>query len=158
MKSSINKRINYLKLITAKVNQTEAKTDFDIWFGRLNPSSPENAGRIQEVTPTDPYYQPFRKRPRGSPIPVCIVESTTATPSKNWMDKENAFVFKFADFSGQIYNTDSERLDYCKSVLRKHTSFSKENYYLEKVDYNNVDNNISNSEYTSCFAVFALDN
>ena len=157
MKYATKNRIKFLKIIIAGLTQEEVKIDFDAWFNNLDPSKPQNADKIKEVTPTDRYYQPFSKRPRGSPIPVCIVESTTAKPSKNWMYSENAFVFKFADFAGQIYNSKSERLDYCKYLLKKYTYFSSKHYYLEEISYDNIDHKIPNSQYSSCFAVFALE-
>jgi hypothetical protein len=153
MKKSIATRITYLKNITAEVTSEEAKYDFDRWFDSLDPTDGKNPGKIPEVTSTNNRFQPFAKRPAGSPVPICLVASTKATPSKNYLFSENAFVFYFGDIPGYPMSR-AECMAEAKRLLKKYTYFNETDYYLELVSYENVDKQI-NRNYTMCIAVFA---
>lgn len=154
MKRSIATRIKYLKNITAKVTSEEAKYDFDRWFDSLDPTGGKNPGKIPEVRSTNNRFQPFAKRPPGSLIPICLVASTKAKPSANYLFYENAFVFYFGDIPGYPMSP-TECKEKAKTLLTKYTYFDSKDYYLDSVSYENVEKQINN-HYTMCVAVFAI--
>lgn len=151
MKYNIKTRMDLLYKI-ALVDETEAKYDFDMWFGQLDPTGGKNSGKIPEVVSTNRHYQPFLSRPAGSPIPICIVASTTAKPASNWLFSEDAFVFYFADIPGYPLSS-RDPLKEAKELLYKYTSYGSKKYYLQVVNYNDVTKHI-NKEYDYCIAVF----
>lgn len=153
MKKSIANRIGYLKSIAGKVDSEQAKYDFDRWFDSLDPTDGKNPNKIPQVISTNNRFQPFAKRPPGSPVPICLVASTTARPKANSFFSENAFVFYFGDIPGYPM-TSAECMQEALRLLTKYTYFNKEAYRLELVNYEDVDHHI-NRNYTMCVAVFA---
>lgn len=149
---------NYFKKIA---NPPPAKTEgqqkaiFDIWMSGLNPSF---NNKIETVIPDPPVFLPKDGKPARTDAPVCLVESTEGKPSENYIFKKPAFIFRFGTFDEQPYQTADQQKAYALKVLRKYTTYSDKDMFIESMFIDDVDYQIRNKAYEGMVvAVFFKD-
>jgi hypothetical protein len=132
-------------------DEGQQKAIFDSWVGLLDPST---KNIIKTVFPRQSVFKPQKGKPPRSDAPVCIIESTMAIPDANYFSKKPTFVFRFGMFTEQPYKSIEEQKAYALSLLKKYTTYSDQDMYVEYVPLDNIDYNIVNSAYEGGIAVF----
>jgi len=126
--------------------EEQQKAIFDSWVGILNPSF---KNIIETVVTRQSVFESGR-----TDAPVCMVESTMAKPDANWFEDKPAFVFRFGIFSEQPYESIEQQKAYALQLLKKHTTYSDKDMYIEYVPLDNIKTTLKNSAYGGGIAVF----